>query len=408
MARLLLFGGKGGVGKTTTACATAVWLADSGFRTLLVSSDPAHSTSDSLDYPLGSEPTPVIGVENLFGLELDPEGKLQALMPKMGDALSGGGGLASMLGSEVKEEIGSIQDETTTAEMLFPGLDEAFAFDELLKHLEDPSWDVIVFDTAPTGHTLRFLALPEIIEAWADRLIRLHRVTGGIRSMLFGKKEGEAMRTEMERFRKRVIHVRRILSDENLTRFTLVTIPESMGVSETVRARMALAEFGIPVGGVVVNRVTPDIDHEFLSGRREVEFSRISQLSSELELPLTIVELMNTDVQGFELLRTIGSHLFGTPANPGEGIGPFEIGTELNLMVHRGKWSNDVNGERIIQLHMPGISRDDLSLRSEKGILLVGVNGREHEVDCGRPVKASEIGARLDDEILNLTVPAID
>ncbi len=408
MARLLLFGGKGGVGKTTTACATALWLADSGFKTLLVSSDPAHSTSDSLDYPLGPEPTPVIGVNNLFGLELDPEGKLQSMMPRMGDALSGGGGIASMLGSDVKEEIESIKDETTTAEMLFPGLDEAFAFDELLKHLEDPSWDVIVFDTAPTGHTLRFLALPEIIEAWADRLIRLHRVTGGIRSMLFGRKDGEAMRTEMERFRKRVIHVRRILSDANLTRFTLVTIPESMGVSETVRARVALAEFGIPVGGIVVNRVTPDIDHEFLSGRRDVEFSRISQLTSELELPITIVELLNTDVQGVELLRDIGAHLFGNPSDPGVGLGPFEIGTELSLMVHRGMWYSDSNGERTIQLHMPGISRDDLSLRSENGVLLVGINGREHEIDCGRPVKASEIGAKLDKEILNLIVPSIE
>jgi len=223
--------------------------------------------------------------------------------------------------------------------------------------------------------------------------------------MLFGKKEGDAMRAEMEKFRKRVMHVRRILSDDNLTRFTLVTIPESMGVSETVRARAALAEFSIPVGGVIVNRVTPDIDHEFLSGRREVEFSRISQLSSELELPLTIVELLNTDVQGIDLLRDIGAHLYGDPANPGEGIGPFPIGTELNLMVHRGKWSEDNDGERKIQLHIPGITREDLSLRSDNGILLVGVNGREHEIDCGRPVKASEINARLDDDVLNLTIP---
>ena len=90
MARLLLFGGKGGVGKTTCASATALWLADAGFQTLLVSSDPAHSTSDSLQFQLGSEPTQVEGAENLWGMELDPEEQMEDLLPKLSDALSGG------------------------------------------------------------------------------------------------------------------------------------------------------------------------------------------------------------------------------------------------------------------------------------------------------------------------------
>ena len=258
MARLLLFGGKGGVGKTTTSASTAVWLADSGLRVLLVSSDPAHSTSDSLGVELSSEPTPVDGVPGLFGLELNPEAKLSNFMPKLGESLSGMssspfsalGGLGGMFDSDAKEEMASIKDEVETSELILPGLDEAIAFDELLKHVENPLWDVIVFDTAPTGHTLRFLSLPELIEAWSGRLLRMMRVSGGIRSMLFGRKQSQAMKDELERFRRRVLHVRRVLSDESTTSFTLVTIPERMGVNETLRANTSLKEYELPVTGL--------------------------------------------------------------------------------------------------------------------------------------------------------------
>ncbi|MBT5454232.1 MAG: AAA family ATPase, partial [Euryarchaeota archaeon] len=120
MARLLLFGGKGGVGKTTTSAATAVWLADSGLRVLLVSSDPAHSTSDSLGVEIGSEPTPVDGVDGLFGLEMDPESKISAVLPKLGDMMngmgsSGGmgglGSLSMMLDPNAKQELDEMRSE---------------------------------------------------------------------------------------------------------------------------------------------------------------------------------------------------------------------------------------------------------------------------------------------------------
>ena len=287
MARLLLFGGKGGVGKTTTSAATAIWLADAGLRVLLVSSDPAHSTSDSLGVTLGPVPTEVKGVPGLFGLEMDPEAKLSTLLPKFGEAMnnmggSGLGGMSMMFDTGAKDELDEIKSDVKTSDMILPGLDEALAFDELLKHMENPTWDVVVFDTAPTGHTLRFLSLPELIESWSGRLLRLMRVSGGIRSMLFGRKESESMKEELERFRRRVLHVRRVMSDPATTAFTLVTIPERMGVNETVRAYDSLVEFNLPVGGCLVNRVTPEFDHPFLAKRRTQELERIEELKSTL------------------------------------------------------------------------------------------------------------------------------
>ena len=292
MARLLLFGGKGGVGKTTTSTSTAVGLADSGFKVLLVSSDPAHSTSDSLGVQLSSSPTEVEGVPGLWGLELDPEARISDHIPKLTDTLG------PLMGGE--------DPDLNASEMVLPGLDEAMAFDELLKHLENPDWDVIVFDTAPTGHTLRFLSLPELIEAWSGRLLRMMRVSGGIRSMLFGRKQSDAMKEELERFRRRVLHVRRVLSDPSTTSFTLVTIPERMGVNETVRANASLSEYELPVTGCLVNRVTPELEHPFLQRRRSEEQGHIEELKESLDLPVTTMELFDSEVQGLERLRTYG------------------------------------------------------------------------------------------------------
>lgn len=416
MSRLLLFGGKGGVGKTTTSSATAVWLADSGLRVLLVSSDPAHSTSDSLDVTLGSVPTPVEGVPGLFGLEMDPEAKLSNLLPKVGDAMnnmSGGkggfggmGGLGMMLDSNAKQEFEDMKSDVKTADMILPGLDEALAFDELLKHMENPTWDVVVFDTAPTGHTLRFLSLPELIEAWSGRLLRLMRVSGGIRSMLFGRKESDAMKEELERFRRRVLHVRRVLSDEATTSFTLVTIPERMGINETLRAHESLVEYGLPIGGCLVNRLTPVFEHPFLSNRRQQEMERIAELEESLDgVNVASLELAEQEIVGVAALRETGRILYGEPTPLPDTIGPHEIGKVLFHDLHRGMVADVEDDVEKVQLHFPGLQREDLSLRSEEGVLFVGVNGREQAVPTQTHVKSSQVKASLDNDVLTLTIP---
>ena len=415
MARLLLFGGKGGVGKTTTSTATAVHLADCGFKVLLVSSDPAHSTSDSLDCEIGTEPTPIDGVNGLYGLEMDPESKLSSILPKLGSmvdgmnsggGLQGLGGLGMMFDSGAKEEMEEIKSEVKTSEMILPGLDEALAFDELLKHVEDPNWDVIVFDTAPTGHTLRFLSLPEIIEAWSGRLIRLMRISGGIRSMLFGRKESQEMKEELERFRKRVLHVRRILSDPNITSFTLVTIPEKMGVNETLRAHQSLLEYKLPVSSCLVNRVTPEFDHEFLQKRRNAELLRISELSKSLDgVEVSMMELLDEEVVGVVNLRKVAADLYGDVESLPETLGPHIVGEKIIHEVHRGMY-RELDGENeTIYLHLPGIKRDELSLRSNEGILYVGLNGREREIPTEVPTKASKVEAKLEEDVLRLIIP---
>ena len=349
---------------------------------------------------------------------MDPESKLSSLLPKLGnmvDGMNSGngmggfgglGGLGMMLDPSAKDELNDIKSDVKTSEMILPGLDEALAFDELLKHVEDPNWDVIVFDTAPTGHTLRFLSLPEIIEAWSGRLIRLMRVSGGIRSMLFGRKESEEMKQELERFRNRVLHVRRVLSDSQLTSFTLVTIPEKMGVNETLRAYESLIEYQLPISSCIVNRVTPEFDHPFLAKRRNAELNRISELEQALaNVKVSAIELQDEEVVGIDNLRIIANKLYGRVISINDDLGPHEIGDVVKHSIHRGMCREYGDTEELIFLHFPGIKREELSLRSDDGVLFVGLNGRERQIDTSIPVKASQVGAKLEGDVLRLTIP---
>jgi arsenite-transporting ATPase len=408
MARLLLFGGKGGVGKTTCAAATSLWLADAGLRTLLVSSDPAHSTSDSLNFQLGNEPTPVTGVENLWGMELDPEGQMNEMLPKLSEVMSGGfgGTMDIFFGQQAKQEFSEELADLQGGDLLLPGLDEALAFDSLLKHLEDLRYDVIVFDTAPTGHTLRFLALPEILERWSGKIARLARTTGGVRSVLFGRKQEAAIQEELDRFQSRVIATRKILTDHRLTGFTLVTIPEKMAVDESVRAVAALAEFSIQVDGAIINRITPDLDHEFLQNRRRVEQSYIELLREKFgTMAIAEIELEDTDIHGIESLRKVGLILHGE--KPTEAIGMSEVyfGKQLPLRLRRSFIIEESDEHTALKIHLPNIPREKIKIIEIDGRLVISIKGREQVLPIEESCRAEFVKVDLVDEILTLTLP---
>ena len=407
MGRLWLFGGKGGVGKTTTSAATALWLARAGFRTLVVSSDPAHSTSDSLAYPLGPEPTPVADEENLWGMELDPESTLEQVLPRFSDAMSGsmGNSMTGMFTGLDAETVREEMDQVEASQLMIPGLDEALAFDQLLRYVEDPRFDIIIFDTAPTGHTLRFLSLPEVLDTWMERILRYYRMTGGIRMMMFGAKKQDAMRDELERFQRRVAHVRRVLSDPELSNFTLVTIPEQMAVSETRRAAEALDEYGITVNGVIVNRVTPDLDHPFLQARRDTEQGYLQELRGLFGgLPIVEIALGETDVHGLDQLADLAEELHGACPPPPEGMEAVTVSNGIPISLRRGLIINRSPGELTVEMYLPAANKDELNLRSEGEDLFIGVNGREARIAVGYEVKVKDAAARFENDVLCLTV----
>ena len=337
MARLFLFGGKGGVGKTSCASSTALWLSDSGFRVLLVSSDPAHSTSDSLGVQLSGVPSAVEGAPNLDAFELDPESRMNELLPKLTTALQGGLGqrLESFLGVEASSEISGEISDIEVAELLLPGLDEALAIDRLLTHLEDPNYDIVVFDTAPTGHTLRFLSLPELLEGWSARIARLIRTSGGVKTLILGRRQEAAIREEIDNFSIRISRARSILTDAKKSGFILVSIPEKMAVEESLRAYTALESYGITTEAVIVNRITPDFDHPFIQQRRDVEQTHIGNLRVQFsDLAVAEIPLKDTDVHGLESLREMGEILHGKPIDVSGQKGELYLGSQIPLRIN--------------------------------------------------------------------------
>ncbi|WP_114575457.1 ArsA family ATPase [Saliphagus sp. LR7] len=265
----VLYGGKGGVGKTTMAAATALDSAREGTATLVVSTDPAHSLSDTFETEVPSSPERIREEIPLWAAEIDPDAALEESQAAF--AAEGGlGGLGDLLGEE------GPMDALFGGAM--PGADEAAAMQLLLEYMDDPRFDRVVVDTAPTGHTLRLLELPEIMDTMMGRMItfreRLGGMIDGVKGMFGGEAaEGEgADMAEMREVRERIERLRAVLQDPELTDFRIVMIPEEMSVVESKRLREQLDRFEIAVGTVVVNRVmeplaevTDDVSGEFLS-----------------------------------------------------------------------------------------------------------------------------------------------
>jgi arsenite-transporting ATPase len=267
----VLYGGKGGVGKTTMAAATALSSAAGGDATLVVSTDPAHSLSDTLDTDVPARPTRIREEIPLWAAEIDPDAAMEdgvfgadedplGGMSEMGDQL---GPMAEMLGGLDDDDdagLGALLGMGSS----MPGADEAAAMRQLLEYLDDPRFDRVVVDTAPTGHTLRLLQLPEIMDSMVGRVMNIRqRMSGmldGLKGMFGGGGDDPDPSADLDALRERIERLRAVLRDPDRTDFRVVMIPEEMSVVESERLVGRLGEFGIPVGTLVVNRVMEGVD----------------------------------------------------------------------------------------------------------------------------------------------------
>ncbi|MHC3437315.1 ArsA family ATPase [Natrialbaceae archaeon A-gly3] len=294
----VLYGGKGGVGKTTMAAATAIDSARRGVRTLVVSTDPAHSLSDTLETDVPATPERIREDVPLFAVEIDPDTAMEQGQAIFGRGSQGGGPFEGGPDADgpadgpmgegpmddgpmgAMGDLGEMFGGDSPMESMFggamPGADEAAAMQLLLEYLDDDRFDRVVVDTAPTGHTLRLLQLPEVMDTMVGRIVsvrqRLSGMMDSLKGMFGGEPAGQGPDMEdLEELRDRIERLRAALADPTRTDFRIVMIPEEMSVLESKRLRSQLGEFDIPVGTVVVNRVmepladvTDDVEGDFL------------------------------------------------------------------------------------------------------------------------------------------------
>ena len=295
--RVFMFGGKGGVGKTTSSAATALHYALKGRRTLIITSDYTPSLSDIFEAEIGPHERPVPGVDGLFALEIDPDEVMRRWKRKFGP--------------EVYEAASALvdmpYDELVDYVAMAPGIQEEFMLDYILERIREQRYDLIVWDTAPAGDTLRLLDLPR---RFIEHLRTAPKVYMEVRDTF------NLSRTPftdlIESWKALAQEVTRFFSDPEKVAFILVTIPEALGVYQTRRVKKNLKEHGIEVQHLIINHVIVEAGCDFLRQRQEMQQPYIEMLEKEYgdTVDLVKVPLMPYEVKGVDRLREVEKQLF--------------------------------------------------------------------------------------------------
>lgn len=355
--RILLFTGKGGVGKTTTAAATALKSAQAGNKTLIISTDPAHSLSDALDLELGPEPTAI--QENLWGQELDVYYSMQKHW----------GSLREMMKAIFSKKKGNILADEMS---VIPGMEEGAAFLWIEQYYRERFYDVIVIDSAPTGETLTLLSLPQVAKSWMTKVVPGQR--WAIRT--FGKAVRRTTGVpvdkgydELERMFDKLENVQKVFANPDICSIRIVANPERMVIQEAKRAYTYLQLYGYNVDAVIVNRILPENQSDFFKSYLASQKEYLQEIEESFDpLPIFKVEHQGKEVFGLDLLDRIGSSIY-QEKNPTE-------------IYHRESPMNIVekpNGYEL-QLRIPFIEGKEFELKKFGDELVIDLGARRRKV----------------------------
>ncbi|HEX8024697.1 MAG TPA: ArsA family ATPase [Candidatus Limnocylindrales bacterium] len=385
MTRILLYTGKGGVGKTSIAAATALLSARKGLRTIVLSTDIAHSLADAFDMKLGPEPTPI--VENLWGQEPDVYFNIgrywRTIQSYMADLFSWRG-----------------LDEVLAEEMtVLPGMDELGNLLWIADHVESGQYDVIVVDAAPTGETLRLLSLPEASRWWIERIAPIGRRVSRIGRPMLERMIGVPMpRDEVfaaaERLLDRLDKVHRLLADPETSSVRIVLALEKLSIVEAQRSFTYFHLFGYPSDLVICNRVLPaDLagDGSF-GGLRAAQQRHKPVVEAQFApVPVRSVPLFDREMIGPTNLVAIGDALFpeGDPTDFFYRGRPYRVVSE--------------GGHFVLEVALPFASREDVQLTRNSDEILLQVGGWRRTLMLPRAlVEAPTVGAKMTDGVLRV------
>ncbi len=302
-----LFAGKGGVGKTSMAAAAALHFASKGKKTLIISTDPAHSLSDSFETKIGGEIRKLR--KNLFAVEIDPKKAMAEYKERITPQIEKVDFLKGLGLEDTLDFAGST-----------PGIDEMAAFDKFLQYMQSKDYDVIIFDTAPTGHTLRFLSLPDVLDSWVGKMISIRLKFSGFintfkKFLPFGEPEKEEKKLgteQLDEIKERIEKARKIMSNKEKTHFNLVMIPEAMSIYESERSISILNEYGIPIKTIVVNQLIPENRKcPFCTEKRKLQKERLEEIRKKFKgYKILRIPMHKEEVKGFDMLEKVGKELY--------------------------------------------------------------------------------------------------
>jgi arsenite/tail-anchored protein-transporting ATPase len=355
VTRIIVYTGKGGVGKTSVAAATALLAAERGYRTIVLSTDAAHSLGDAFDRPLGPEPTPI--GPNLWGQESEIYHNVEAYW-----------GTIQAYVSSVLQWRGL--DTVVSEEMsVLPGMDELASLLWIAEHADRGRYDLIVVDAAPTGETLRLLSLPEAGRWWLEKIYPIQRRVAQVVSPLVGRLTGMPMPDREfyaagERLFERLEHMHALLSDPELTSIRIVLNLEKMVIKEAQRSFTYFHLYGYPVDLVICNRVLPADAGPYFGAWREAQ-QRYRPIVDEsfAPVPVQTAPFFDEEVVGERMLRRLGGIVFG--------------GDDPTAFFYRGRpYTVRREGDGfVLELELPFVTKDEVRLSRFGDELVIQVGG---------------------------------
>jgi arsenite-transporting ATPase len=376
--RTILYTGKGGVGKTSVAAATARRCAAAGLRTVVLSTDPAHSLSDSLEAELGAEPTQV--GPGLFGQEVQAQEEMERHWDSVQD----------WLGSLLEERgIDRIAAEELTVP---PGMDELFSLLWIKRHHEEAEFDCLVVDCAPTGETLRLLSFPDVVTWWLERILPSQRRLAPFARTLFDVPlPGEGVFEDVERLARNLVAMNGILRDRSRTTVRLVMNADRMVVKEAMRTFTYLNLYGYLTDAVVVNRLLPA--DGYFAAWSEVQREQLDVVRSAFEpVPVLTAPYLEREVVGPEMLDRLADEVFG------ERDAGAVLHTELAQQLVTE------NGRATLRLNVPFAEKGDLGLKKIGLEVIVRVGPQKRTIMLPPALAAySASGARFENGTLEIS-----
>jgi len=388
--RILLFTGKGGVGKTTVAAATALRAAESGLRTIVCSTDPAHSLADAFDVPLGDAVTSIAADTasggSLVGQQLDARARLEEAWGAVRQYLQA---VLDWAGADAVE-----------AEELavIPGLDEVFALADLRAHADSGEYDLIVVDCAPTAETVRLLSLPDVLGWYMDRIFPAQRrATRALRPLIdrlmSAPVAGDEVFAAVRRFYDRLDGVRELLTDGTITSARLVVNAERLVIAEARRTFTYLALFGYHVDAVIANRLLPDevTDPWFASWKHAQQEHLETIAAAFAPVPVLNADLAAEELVGRDRLSRFAAALYHehSPADRLVSSEPLRV--------------EALGDSLVLSLHLPFTRKADVELSRANGELLLAVGAHRRAVVLPESLRRRAVsGARLDGDRLEV------